>query len=162
MSLTTGKVTFSTSWTQTKSLTGFNASEQNGPYTSSASPTVSSSACNRVYFVQGTLAFGAAVTIDLFSLTEQAFGEAIVPIRAYSVHYNGTTTTSRVDQGAANPITWFWGGTTPQINLAAGGSFAYASATAHTVSNTDKNIRLTNTAGSGTLTYTVVFLLGVA
>ena len=166
MALVTGKLTFTTSWTQTKTHTGsapaFASSKQDGPVTTTVSPTISAAACNRVYFVQGTLAAGATVTINVFSLTEPAFGEAIVPVRAYSIHYKGATTTSRVDPvNGSNPLTWFFGAATDQINLNAGDSFMYASATAFTVSNTVKNIRVTNTAGAGTLTYTVILLLGV-
>lgn len=162
MALNTAKVSITTSWTQTKANTGFNATRQDGPYISTVSPTVSAAACNRVYFVQGTLAAAATVTIDLRSLTDPATGEALTPARAYSVHMRGTTTTSRYDPvSGTNPLTWFFGAATERINLNAGDSWAYASATAVTVDATNRNVRISNTAGSGTLTYVLVFLLGV-
>lgn len=161
VSLSTGKVTFSTAWTQTNTVSGSNSSTQSGPYTSSVSPTISGAACNRVYFVQTTLTAGSTATIDVSTLTEPFFGTAISPVRIYSIHIKIATATGRYIPGAANALVFPFNDSSDAINFNAGDSFAHASTTATTVSGAAKNIRIINTAGAATLTYTVVMLLGV-
>lgn len=162
MALTTGKFTISTQWTQTKTATGLAQSVLNGGvYTKSQSPTISGAACNRLYFVQGTLAAGASVTIDLSSVTEPVFGEAITPDRGYSIQVYGSGTTWKYEPGAANALEWFLSGTSPAISGSAGAQFGFGDTTAGTIDGTHKNIKITNTAGAGTLTYTIYLLVGV-
>lgn len=161
MALTVGKVTINTALTETKAITGFTTASYSTAYQSSVSPTISAGACNRPYFVQSTLASGATVTIDLRSLTEPVFGEALTPARAYTVHLKIITAPGRYMPGAANALVWPFNDASDAINLNAGDSFAYGSATAATIDATNRNVRIINTHGSVTLTYTIVFLLGV-
>lgn len=160
ISVSTAKLTITSSWTQVNTVTGFNSGSHNGPYTSSVSPTVSASALDRIYVVQGTLTFGATVTIDVFALTTQPFGEALAPVRIYSVHLKIATTTGRYMPGAANALLFPFNDASDAINFNAGDSFGFASTTASTVSATLRNIRIINTHGSATLTYTLVLFLG--
>ena len=165
MALVTGKLTFSTSWTQTKTHSGsapaFNSSSQNGPATTTVSPTISGAACNRVYFVQSTLAAGATVTFDLRSITEPAFGEALTGARIYAMHVKILTTTGQLRPGAANPLVWPFADSSDIISFNSGDSFLFASTTAGTIDATNRNVRIVNTSGGTTLTYTFIVLMGV-
>lgn len=161
VSVTTAKLTFTSFWTQENTITGHNSSKHSGPYISTVSPTVSSGALNRIYNVQATLAFGATATIDVFSLTESAFGTTIAPVRIYSVHIKITGATGRYIPGATNALVFPFNDSSDAINFNAGDSFLFASTTATTVSSTLRNIRIINTHGSDTLTYSITLFLGV-
>jgi hypothetical protein len=149
-------------WTQLHTITGFDSSTHSSALVGEIVPTIGASDASEVYFVQGTLSAAAAVTIDIRSLTETAFGTALTPTGAYMIFVKTSGTTWRYDPGAANPLSWFLAGTGPQVNGASGGLFAFGATTATTVDNTTRNIRLTNTAGSGTLTYTLAVVLKTA
>lgn len=162
MPLTFANLQLTLSWQQELSITGFNASTQTGPMRATITPTVSAAAAREVYFAQGTLAAGASVTINLNAVTEPAFNRALTPTGAYMIEVTGSGTTWRYDPGAADPLAWFLGGTTPQVNGAAGDAFAFGSTTATAISAGAKNIRITNTAGAGTLTYSLSVVLKTA
>jgi hypothetical protein len=100
------------------------------------------------------------VTINLFSLTEPAFGTSIAPVRGYTLHIYGTGSSWKLEPGATDPLNWFFSGTTPALSGGAGASFLFADPTAVTISNTAKNIKITNTGGD-TLTYNLAVSLGV-
>ena len=160
MALTALQILTSTVWVQTNPVTGFSTAKHPGGNEKSVLPTVSAAAANRVYITEATLAASASITIDLRSLTEPVFREALTPVRGYSIQLIGTGSAWRLDPGAANPLQWFFGGTTQQINGGAGAMFCFADPTAVTINATNRNIRITNTGG-GTLTYTLVVSLGV-
>ena len=161
-SLTFAKLDVTLAWTQEHAITGFDSSEQASGIRTSILPTISSSAASEVYQVQVSLAAGASQTIDLSSLTEPAFGQALTPTGAYMIVVYGTGTTWKYDGGTSNQFYWFLGGATQSINSNAGDVFAYGSTTAGAISGAAKNIRVTNTAGSGTLTATVAVILKTA
>jgi len=165
MALTRAQMTFTTSWEQTKTITGFNASTQSGSLSTLVTPTISGAACNRIYMVQGTAAFGVTVTVNLFSLTEPAFNEAIAPVRIYGVQLRIAGATGQYKPGAADPLIWPFADASDALTFAStstlSDSFMFGTHTGQTVSNTVKNVRVINTHGSDTLTYTVAWLLGV-
>jgi len=162
MPLTIAKLNLSLQWQQELDITSFNSSSQSGPLAVTIAPTVGASAAREVYFVQGTLAAAAAVTIDLRAVTEPGFNRALTPTGAYIVLVKGAGATWRYDPGAANPLAWFLGGTTPQVNGEAGAAFSYGSPTATTINATNRNVRITNTHGSDVLTYTIAVVLKTA
>lgn len=149
-------------WVQTHTITGYPTATVQGKQSGKVTPTVGTGAANRIYPIQGTLAAGATVTIDLSTLTEPTFGEAISPVRAYTVRITMTGSTWKFEPGAANPLTWFFSGTSPAIIGNAGDSWGFGSATAQTIDGTHKNVKITNTNGAAlVLTYTVEWVLGV-
>ncbi len=148
-------------WKQTGAITGYATKSIQDSSVDRCNPTISAGACNRIYFVQSTLAFGASVTINLFSVTEPTFGEALVPVRGYILKFSGAGTTWQFDTSSAAPVVWFLQGTAPTIVGAAGDFFDFGSTTAVTISNAAKTIKITNTAGSGTLTYRLEVAVGV-
>ncbi len=150
-------------WKQTGAITGYNTKSIQDSSVDRANPTISAGACNRIYFVQGTLAAGGTITFNLFSLTEPTFGEAIVPVRAYILKLRCTGTTWKLEQGAAAPLLWFLLGTTaPNITGGDGDFFDFGSQTATVISNTSKTLLLTNTNGAAAvLTYRLEVAVGV-
>lgn len=160
--LVTARLDMSMGWTQSHAITGFDSIPGTGNIVAEITPTIGASDAAEVYYVQGTLAAGASVTIDVRSLTEPAFGTALTPTGAYMILLKTSGTTWRYDPGAANPLSWFLAGTGPQINGAAGGAFGFGSTTATTVDATTRNVRITHTGGSGTLTYTLAIVLKTA
>ena len=81
MALTIARLRMESVWTMTKTVTGFDTASYSSSLITNVTPTLSGAACNRAYFVQGTLAFGATVTINLASLTCPVYGEALTPAR---------------------------------------------------------------------------------
>ena len=151
----------STVWRQSKSVTGFSDATQAYNFRAVVEPTVSGAALNRIYPVQATLAFGASVTIDLRSLTEPYFGEALTPARAYTLQLEFSGATARYQPGVLFPLLWFFGLATDTLNFNAGDIFLYGSETPATVDATNRNVKITNTHGSLTLTYRFAVSLGV-
>lgn len=150
------------SWRQTHTVTGYQTKSDAQASVNRINPTVSAGAANRVYMVQSTLAAGATVTINLFSVTEPVFGEALVPIRGYILKFLGTGSTWQFDTSAASPLVWFLAGTAPTLVGNAGDCFDYASATAITIDNTHKTFKITNSNGGVlVLTYSLEVIVGV-
>lgn len=162
MPLTAAKMSLTLQWSQELAISGFEPSKGQGPLDITISPTVGASDAREIYYASGTLAFGASVTFSLRSFIEPAFNRAIVGTGAYIIVVYGSGTTWRYDPGAANPMEWFLGGTAPTINGTDASAFAYAAEDATTVSGSDDTVRITNTAGSGTLTYKIAVVLKTA
>lgn len=166
MALTRATVKIVTAWEQTKTVTGLaNPITQSDAFSSLVAPTISAGACNRIYFVQGAVAFGATTTINLFSITESIFNEALVPVRVYSVHLRIAGAPGQYRPGAADPLLWPLADASDILvfnsTAALSDSFAFATHTGQIVSNTVKNVRIVNTHGADALTFTVAWLLGV-
>lgn len=158
MALTLSNVNAEIGWTQTKSNTGFTTVKQ-GPdkLTGTLAPAVAT--YNELLAVQGTLGASASTTIDLYSITT-LLGESKTITKGLALMVKATTTGMKIEPGAANPITWFFGGTTPSISIKAGGFFLLGDGGTATISATDRNIKITNLSGSTTGTYDLVFLGG--
>lgn len=146
-------------WNVTKANTGFEDSEMTGTHVFSPALTMGSGNTNQVYPVQSTLAVGASVTINLYSLTEPLFNQAIVPVRFYVGWWNFTGATWKYEPGATNGWNGFLFGTSPYIAGGAGDGFGFAGTNAITIDNGVKNIKISNT-GAATLTYKLTLFLG--
>jgi hypothetical protein len=159
MALDFANIGISAAWQQRKTNTGYQDTVQ-GPdgLSLNASLTVGSSAANSIYVAQGTLAASASTTIDLFSFTDQ-LGQSVSMVRVYSMVVKTADAALKVEPGATNPLTWFFGGTTPSITIPSNGGFGFTQPTAATVSSTVRNIKLTNT-GAVTLTYNIAIIGG--
>lgn len=158
MPLTLSNVNAEIGWTQTKANTGFTTVKQ-GPdkLVGTLSPAVAT--YNELLAVQGTLAASASATIDLYSITN-LLGEAKTLTKGVAIMVKATTTSMKIEPGASNPITWFFGGTTPSITIKAGGFFLLGDGGTATLSATDRNLKITNLSGSVSGTYDLVFLGG--
>lgn len=158
MSLTAVSITVSLGWLDQKTITGLRTASYNGSFQTTIEPTVGSGSAREVYFIQSTLAAGASSTINLSSIAATVYNNTVTPSGAYIVKVYGTGATWRYDGGAANPLEWFLnaGG---QINGDSGALFTYASPTATSISGTDETVRITNTHGSATLTYSIGIVL---
>lgn len=162
MALTAVKLSINLQWAQEFAISGFNPSRQSGPLDATIAPTVGASDAREIYFVQGTLAAGASVTFSLRAFTEPAFNRVLTGTGAYILVVTGTGATWKYEPGAANPLEWFLGGTTPAINGTDASAFAYGADDAVTVSATDDTVKLTNTHGSDTLTYRLAAVIKTA
>ena len=158
MPLTLSNINAEIGWTQTKSTTGYGSVKQ-GPSKLSGTLAPAVATYNELLAVQGTLAASASTTIDLYSITN-LFGEAKTLTKGIALMVKATTTGMKIEPGASNPITWFFGGTSPSISIKAGGFFLLGDGSAATLSATDRNLKITNLSGSTTGTYDIVFLGG--
>jgi hypothetical protein len=159
MALDFASISITSNWQQSKANTGY-ANTVQGPdgLSLNISYTVGSSAANSIYVVQGTLAASASTTVDLFSFTDQ-LGQSVSMVRVYAIIAKTADSSLKVEPGATNPLTWFFGGTTPSLTIPSGGGFCFAQNTAATVSASARNIKLTNT-GAVTLTYNLAIIGG--
>lgn len=139
---------------------GLNPGRQEGPVVGTAAPAIGASDASEVYPLVGTLAAGASVTINLSSITDPVFGQALNPTRVYQMIFIGTGAAWKYEPGSVSGLNWFLSGITPAISGAAGEFFAFGGITAVTVNGANKNVTITNLSGSATLTYTFVVILG--
>lgn len=155
MSLTTCTISGGIRWSQEKTNTGFAASKQ-GPdnLIDSVSPPVAT--VNQIFAESRTIAASASYTYDLQALTN-FFGEAVVLTKARALHLGVSGSTVKLEPGAADPATWFFGGTTPSISLPDGSFITIGWNTNYTVSATAKTLKITNTgATSATIQIAIV------
>ena len=157
MPLTLSNINAEIGWTQTKATTY--GSVKQGPAKLSASLAPSVTTFNELLAVQGTLAASANTTIDLYSITN-LLGDAKTLTKAIALMVKATTTGMKIEPGASNPLTWFFGGTSPSISIKAGGFMLLGDGAVFTLSATDRNLKITNLSGSVTGTYDVVLLGG--
>lgn len=161
--LSLNRLTASLDWSQTITVSGFNSSEQRGPLFLQAAPALGVSDANFVYPVSGTLAAGASITFNLFALTGLGFAPDMVPTRAYNMLLKCSGATWRYGPAAATGLAWFLsaaayiqGGAATSDN----NGFAFLGVAASTIDNGNKQVTLTNTHGSATLTYYIGWTIG--
>lgn len=162
MSLTVAKLSLALGWFQTKANSGFSSSEQRGPLAVNIEPTVGASDASEVFFVESTLAPGGTVTFNLHAITEPAFNQVLTPTGAYIIVVYGEGANWKFEPGVANPLEWFFSGTNPAINGTDDSVFVFGAADPATVDGTNETLKITNTSGAGTLTYSVAVILKTA
>ncbi len=161
MSLESAKAVFNLSWRSNSPIVGnYAPAAFDGPFYASPAFLVSATDATDVYVAAGTLGVGGSLTINLFSLTDPIFGTVLVPSRAYAIGFLGKGATWSYGPGVASGFAWFLGGTTPTIHGGPGGAFAFADVVPTTIDNGDKNVKITNTDASNTLTYSLAVFVG--
>lgn len=147
----------SIAWEQEKAITGFGSAKQ-GPDSLAYSAAPSTTTWNNVLLSQFTLAAGANSTVD-FSSFADALGTTVAAtgILGWLVTATGSTGQLKIEPGASNPLTWFFGGTTPSITLncgTGGCAILVADGSSCTIDGTHKNVKFSN-PGSATVTVTI-------
>lgn len=151
-------------WEQQKTNGSFANSKQ-GPDTLTASYQPLTTTYTDIYLAEGTLAASASVTLDLYSFTDK-LGTAVTATKLLGILIKATATVTggqlKIEQGASNPLTWFFSGTTPAITLdvgTLGACFMVKEGTSETLSSTVRNLKLSN-PGTQTITYYVAAMVG--
>lgn len=157
-------VSASIGWEQQKTNGSFANSKQ-GPDNLTARYTPSTTTYTNVLLEEGTLAAAASATIDFYSFTDE-LGTAVTATKLLGILIKATASVTggqlKIEEGASNPLTWFFSGTTPAITLdvgTAGASFMVMEGTTQTLSSTVRNLKLSN-PGSQTITYLVAAIVG--
>jgi len=160
MPLTVGSLVSTASWTQTKTNTGRQDLTQ-GPDSTVGTVSFAVATVNRVYTYPISLAASATATIDLQALTT-LLGEtdAWTKVQGILLTVDSGGGNIKLGQGASNPLTWFFGGTTPTITVQAGGFFALGDGATSTVSSSVKTLKLTNLSGALTATGQLILFGG--
>lgn len=149
-------------WSQKNPRTGFYSPRDLNGLRVSVAPTAGSAGLAEVYYVEGTLSVGASITFNLNSIVAPAFGNTIVGTGVYVVLLQGTGASWKFDPGTSDQCTWFFGGATQSINGGDGAAFGFGDRTPGTVNASTKNLRITHTGVSGTLTYQIAIGLKTA
>lgn len=162
-SLTAAQLLVQMVWSERQTITGFDSSTSTNKLIGSVVPTADASNASQAYFIQGTLAPGASIVFDLSSLVTTTYGTSIAPTGAYLITVKGTGATWSYDPYTSNQFYWFFAATPGSaINGNDGDVFSYGSSTPGAINGTHKQIRITNTAGVGTLTYSLAIILKTA
>ncbi len=161
--LTAVQLLINLGWTEQNALAGFDTNTATNRLGASIIPTVDVTNARQIYFVQGSLAAGASLTLDLSSLTTPTFGAGISPTGAYILVLKGSGSTWSYDPFSSNQFYWFLDAVVGnKLVFNDGDVIAYGSTTPGTIDGTHKNIRITNTSGSDTLTYAFAIVLKTA
>lgn len=161
MSLSNSQIGFNFQATQSKDNGGFNPTTQEASLSFGVAPDAS--VLNRVLLTEGTLAAGANTTVDLYSFTDRA-GNATLATKARGLEITATGDTGiiKIEPGASDPATWFFGGTTPSISLNCGTDgcgIGLYDGSSYTLSATIRNLKLSNT-GLASIDWSLYALLG--
>lgn len=159
MALNSAGTSLSLSWSQQKTLTGFNPVTQGSDSLSlSVSPALTgTNPANIVFAEQRTLAATGSYTYDLSTGLTDFLGNAINLARIFAIGVTSSSGTVVYQPGATNGLEWFLGGTSPTISIPAGAGFIFTNPTHQAVSGTDKTITLSSVAGA---TYRIAFFGG--
>jgi len=132
------------------------------PTISEAVSLVLPAGANAVFASQLTIAPAGNSDVDFSSFANQLY-ESLTPGGIYSLFLvpTGVGAQMRLSPGASNPLTWFFGGTTPSITVPAdnGAFFAIGQGTAQTIDSTHKVLNIAN-PGSTALTVVVLAFVG--
>lgn len=158
MALTTSVITGKIQWSQVKANPGF-ANTRQGPDSAASSITPPVNTINEIFCETRTLAAAADHTYDLQALTN-FFGDGIVFTKARALHLSVTGGQITLSPGAADPLTWFFGGTNPTLTLPNGSFITIGMGSNATVSGTAKTLTITNT-GATSATYQITLVGGV-
>jgi hypothetical protein len=164
MSLTVSAINVATQWTQTRSNSPFGTSTQ-GPDSLVYSATPSTTTYSEVYLGSYSVAASGTQNLDFRSFTS-TLGASVTATKIIAIMLKATATVTgakmKIEPGASNALTWFFGGTSPYIELEVGtdgACFFAGEGVAETVDGTHKNILITN-SGTQTMTLSVYGLVG--
>lgn len=163
MPLTSASMRASVSWDTRKAVTGFNTVKHKDSLAGSYTAAVAT--YQHVLVARYTLAAAGTQTVDLYSVTEPS-GEAATATKFKGILLVCSATVTggqlKVEPGASNPFALGLSGTTPALTLdvgTAGCTLMLVNGISMTVSNTVKNVKLSN-PGSQTVTVDLFALLG--
>lgn len=112
----------------------------------SATPTRTNSNYNRILRKTYTIAGAGTQVVDLASFTDDYnAGAAVVLTKAIGILIKGTQAYTLGPNNAANPLNWFFGGSTQTVAFAANEGFCALCAVTFT---TGSKLLITNTSGS--------------
>lgn len=158
MPLTSSVITGKIQWSQTKNNTGFAPTKQGPDYIAdSIAPPINT--INELFAENRVLAAAASHTYDLTTMVN-FFGEDISFNKARALHLAVAGGQIELSPGVSDPLTWFFGGTTPSITLPDGSFITMGMGTNATVSGSAKNLTVTNT-GATSATYQITIIGGV-
>lgn len=158
MALTSSVITGKIQWSQTKSNPGFAPTKQGPDYiASSIAPPINT--INEIFAENRVLAAAASHTYDLTTIIN-FFGESVTFTKARALHLAVQGGQIALSPGASDPLTWFFGGTSPSITLPDGSFITIGGGSNATVSGTAKNLTITNT-GATSATYQITIIGGV-
>lgn len=164
MSLTESAINWTTTWTQTKSNSPFQSTTQ-GPDSLSLQLAPSTTTYSEVFVNSYSIAAAGTQAIDFRSFTS-AVGSSVTATKIIAMMLKATATVTgakmKVEPHATNGLTWFFGGTSPYIELEIGTSsccLCISEGVAETVDATHRQLLVTN-SGTQTLTLYVYGLVG--
>lgn len=153
MALTFAKVELVLSWSDTTTpVTGGRTVKNTDSLSLVSSPAVAT--YNRRLRTVYTVASSGTQLIDLASFTDPYTGATITLTKATGIIITGTQAFTLGPNNAANPLQWFWGGTTQTLRFNANEGFAALYAVTF---STGSKLLLTNTgASSGTFDVCII------
>lgn len=145
----------------------------NGPFaekvdtyglTSPQNGTIAVASYDAVRAGRVVIAAAGDTTIDLWAAWTSRTGNTktnATRLIGYAFFTTGVASTAslKVEPGASNPAPTGLDGTSPSFTIRAGGNFGFVDGTHFTLSNTAKNIKLSN-PGTTSVTVDFAFLLG--
>lgn len=161
MAVSSSNISMSLGWTLQGTTTGFVSSTQ-GPDSNTYITLPSTTTYNILYVAQHTITpTGTNYVVINFNSFTDILNEAKTATKVVAIMIQTTGNKVKLEPNSTalspsgtNPLTWFFGGTTPSITIENGGSmFLCNGTTSGTVSSTESSLRLTNT---GTVTNSVV------
>lgn len=159
------KLTFlaKTDFTETRAASGLNPARTD-PLNHQAGGTMDKDTYNGVKRAQITIDGGANTTLDLYAAFTSYSGNTktgATKLAGILFETSGVEATAqlKIEPGASNPAPFGLNGTTPDLTYSAGDWIAIGKASHFTLSNTAKNIKLSN-PGSTTITVKYEFILG--
>jgi hypothetical protein len=154
MSLANGRMTLTLGWLFEKAITDFETAKQGSDSISFTTEIDGADYSIRVERV--SLAAAATVTHDLSAAFTELAGGTMTPtaIIGMIAKVTGTTAILKIEPGATDPLTWFFGGATQSITVGTGGAFAYYDPDPETITaGSACEIKLTNTGAAAMVAY---------
>lgn len=150
MAVSSSNISMNLGWSMSESVTGFSARTQ-GPDSNTFMILPGTAAYNILYSAQHTIASnGGLVTINFNAFTD-LLNTSVTSTKVLAIMIQTTGNKIKLSPGAADPLVWFFGGATESITIQAGGAMVfYNGDVSSAVSNTVKNLLLTNTGATGT------------
>lgn len=159
MSLDRVSLNINLAWLMSKTNTGFGDTSEGPDSKAWSTSGIDVAVQNELYAQKYTIAASGTQTMDLSSFTNLLNqSKTLTSVLSLFLLPTGTNAICKLEPGAANPLTWFFSGTTPAISIPTGGVFVFSNpgtGTGQTVDGTHKNLLVTNT-GSGSMSLTVL------
>lgn len=147
------------SWSQDRSIDGFDAAQQSSQLQFGLTYNVGPGNVNHIYQRRGTLAAASSVSFDVRDFTDFAFGTSVTATGIYGILVSVTGANCRFEPDTTNGLQFFFGGMTHAIIIPDGGAFLFGQPSHTALSASSKRFLLTNLSATATVTYRVAALL---